>query len=288
MWVTRRRLRRLGVPPPVAPYTVEAWCETIAAGRKRPIHVRVIRRPAGEPASLGWIRPEHDLVYLDRGASGFAQAHSLLHEVAHLVCSHDGTRIGPAGTFTQDPVREAEAEAVAAAMAEWLAEVVSPKMPVLRRLVVWVDRWRAYRHLRWLLGEMRRTIPANPAPAAGSRMVVRVGGYRACYVTLVRLHDMLRVLRPYLPQVVWDRAAERANRAGCRPDEQRVAGDAAVVAVALRDYTTGQPVVGEVAAVEHVAGDMDAEVLRWARVAVAMRESPYVSAEVARWAARRQ
>jgi hypothetical protein len=87
-WRSERRLRGVRVP---SPFDLDAFCAELAGRRGRPL----IRRPvpglsAEAPCGL-WIATDRaDHVFYDPGTSPLHAEHIVLHELAHMICSHSG------------------------------------------------------------------------------------------------------------------------------------------------------------------------------------------------------
>ncbi|MEU6715802.1 hypothetical protein ABZ897_30420 [Nonomuraea sp. NPDC046802] len=78
------RARELPLP---APFDVWAFCEAIAARRRRPIHLRTM---TGAPGVCGlWVAADTaDLIFYEQATTRPHQEHIILHELSHLLCDH--------------------------------------------------------------------------------------------------------------------------------------------------------------------------------------------------------
>ncbi|XTZ13912.1 DUF6545 domain-containing protein [Micromonospora echinospora] len=276
----RRQLKRLGIPPPPPPYTASAWAAKIAGARGRPLHVVDWDIPADQ--AVAWCYPQRnvDVVYRDQSASEMLRDQGLLHELVHLVAGHDGAQVDGL-TFVDDPAEEREAERTAELMACWLARAGQPRQR--RTLTGWVRRRATYWWVHRLWMDLQAAAPpdldlAEPGDHDGA--LPAIGADRTYYRTIIGVHDGLRRLRPYVSEQVRSRGIQRATRAGRDSDAARTVGDAAAVAVALRQARTGTPAARPTALVERSAETMDGEAQRLAAIARAIRESPHVAAEV--------
>lgn len=133
----RKYVRSLGLEPYATAYEL---CDQMSSQRERPI--RVIEWPLPIPGPMGvWIaRPGDDIVVVQTMATGRHRDHILLHELAHILCEHEGeplpseqlgslALLDDLGAGEQarmrsvyDSAAEREAELLAAAFAERLLD----------------------------------------------------------------------------------------------------------------------------------------------------------------------
>jgi hypothetical protein len=83
------RLRELDLP---VPFDVRAFCEALGARRGRPIRLCPLTGPAG-PCGLWAVGTEADFIFYEQATSPLHQQHIILHEVSHLLCGHQPTRV---------------------------------------------------------------------------------------------------------------------------------------------------------------------------------------------------
>ncbi len=83
------RLKDLELP---VPFDTQAFCDTLARQRGRPIVL--------QPAACGtgyyglWVATrDTDVVYYERDTSALHQKHIILHEICHLLCGHQSTNV---------------------------------------------------------------------------------------------------------------------------------------------------------------------------------------------------
>ncbi len=90
----RRRCeeRVVGIELP-RPFDIDAFCAQVAAHRKRPIRVCPLPATAGADSPCGaWLQTATtDWVFVEQSTSRFHRDHIVLHELAHMLCGHDGT-----------------------------------------------------------------------------------------------------------------------------------------------------------------------------------------------------
>ncbi|MEU1813151.1 DUF6545 domain-containing protein [Micromonospora aurantiaca (nom. illeg.)] len=291
-----KRLRRAGVPEPSEPFTVEAWCEAIAAARGRPIRIREASMHATWPPGFFFTDEGVDYLIVDACLPTLARTQTLLHELAHLLLGHRGNALH--GDI--NPAVEAEAEIAADLLSRQLArasrtarrEVAPQQDRNLADLQVRTRGWMSDRRADWYLDllwvTLRTEIPDvslilvahddEPAPA--------LGGSRRTYRRVVEVHDQLRLLRPWISPEVRDSALRRAKRRRLSPGSAEAVAEAAVIAVALRRRKAGAAPADEDLLVDLPnAGHLDirAETTRLARISHALHQSPVVRAELARW-----
>ncbi|MFI7645151.1 DUF6545 domain-containing protein [Micromonospora sp. NPDC049460] len=288
-----RRLRAAKVPPPPAPYTVDAWCEAIGRTRGRRLQVHGVRLDADLPSGLLVRRDDADHILVDAALPALARAQTVLHEVAHIVLDHDGDAVH--GDI--DPVVEAEAELAADLLYQQLIRAVSSAargaVAGLRlRLPGRPPAWWADRRTDWHLLQLWMTLRDGMPDAAivststAAPVPVEIGGRRQRYRMVIEVHDALRVLRPWCSAQVHASATRRARRHRLDAAAVAAVAAAATVAVALRRRHTSlppgaddSPLLSEL----HDPHDVRAEACRLARMARALHESPLVAAEIARW-----
>jgi Zn-dependent peptidase ImmA (M78 family) len=138
----RRYVRSLRLEQYASAYEL---CDQMSSVRDRPI--RVVEWPLPIPGPSGvWIAREHDdVVVVQQAATGSHRDHIVLHELAHILCEHEGVPLpgyGPEFLSAFDdqseearPVRlrsaydsasEREAELLASAFAEYLTDDQAP------------------------------------------------------------------------------------------------------------------------------------------------------------------
>ncbi|MER5887521.1 hypothetical protein ABT160_27215 [Streptomyces sp. NPDC001941] len=132
----RKYVRSLRLDPYASAYEL---CDQMSSLRDRPI--RVVEAPLPIPGPMGvWIaRARDDVVVVQELATGTHRDHIVLHELAHILCGHEGEQLpdyqpeipaletargGPVGRLRSayDSVCEREAELLAAAFAEQLLD----------------------------------------------------------------------------------------------------------------------------------------------------------------------
>ena len=79
------RLRDLDLP---VPFDVDAFCESLAARRGRPVVLRPLVSKAG-PWGLWVAGAAADFIFYEQETSTLHQEHIILHEASHLLCHHD-------------------------------------------------------------------------------------------------------------------------------------------------------------------------------------------------------
>ncbi|MFG1918169.1 DUF6545 domain-containing protein [Micromonospora sp. NPDC048898] len=281
------------MPDPPQPYTVEAWCEAIAAARGRPIRISSAELQADWPPGFFFNSAEADYIVTDVRLPSLTRIQTILHELAHLLLGHRGNALH--GDI--DPSAEADAEIAADILSRQLARaanaahrVSTPQEAKLTdlnwRTRDWMnDRWDDWQlELLWV--KLRTAVPDaplilvphddEPAPA--------LGGSRRTYRRVVEVHEQLRRLRPWYSEDVRLSALRRAER--CGPSEAAAVAEAAVIAVALRRRKAGAPPAGgSFVLPQRGSGHLDIreETRRLAQVSRALHQSPLVHAELARW-----
>ncbi|MBC8991525.1 DUF6545 domain-containing protein [Micromonospora chalcea] len=289
-----RRLRKAGVPPPPAPYTVDAWCEAIGAARGRPLLIRGER--LGTEFPPGFLVPldQADYILVDTALPPLARAQTVLHEVAHLVLGHDGD-----AHVDVDPALEAEAELAADLLSQQMtraaastADTSGPEAAMSRAPIPrWSSMWWTDRRTDWHVNQLWMTLRAGMPDArivsttTGTQAPVEVGGRRHRHRRVIEVHDALRLLRPWCSGQVHASAVQRAKRYQLDPADVAAVAEAAAVAVALRRRQAALPQAGDspyVAAPPDVS-DVRAEARRLARMSRALHDSPLVAAEVDCW-----
>ncbi|MDG4794995.1 DUF6545 domain-containing protein [Micromonospora sp. WMMD1082] len=298
-----RRMRRANLPPPPAPYTVDAWCAAIGEARGSSLLIRELPLGAGMPPAVVLRKDNEDTIFVDPALSSLARTQVVLHEVAHVVLEHPGDALrGPV-----DPAIEVEAELAADLLSQCLTQAATTHaahraaaagVPSRRGApsAWWADR-RTDWHLLQLWMTLRDGMPdaaivgtstAAPAP-------VEIRGRRQRYRTVVEIHDALRILRPWCSSQVRDSATRRARRHRLEPDAVVAVAEAATVAVALRHRGAARhrgggvalrPGFGdvEVLGTPHDVHDVLSEARRLADIARALHGCALVAAETARWA----
>ncbi|MFG2059409.1 DUF6545 domain-containing protein [Micromonospora sp. NPDC048930] len=289
-----RRLREANVPPPPAPYTVDAWCEAIGRARGRDLRVHDVRLGADLPPGLLVRRAHVDRILVDEALPALARAQTVLHEVAHVVLEHDGDVLHD----DVDPAVEAEAELAADLLYRQLTRAASATaaahaaMDVSRmRLPGAMPAWWADRRHDWDLLQLWMTLRegmpdvALVSTSTAAPVPVEIRGSRQRYRTVIEIHEALRVLRPWCSRQVYASAARRARRHRLDAAAVAAVAEAATVAVALRRRHTSLPPGADdspLLSERHDPHDVRAEARRLARMARALHESPLVAAEIAR------
>lgn len=134
----RRYVRSLRLEPYASAYEL---CDQMSSLRDRPI--RVVEWPLPIPGPMGvWIaRERDDVVVVQEAATGSHRDHIVLHELAHILCEHEGIPLPgfepallsgfddePAGAApvrfrsAYDSTSERQAELLATAFAERLID----------------------------------------------------------------------------------------------------------------------------------------------------------------------
>lgn len=90
------RVRELELP---MPFDVESFCAVISEGRGRPIVLHPAASGAG-PYGLWAAGPSTDVIFYEEATSPLHQEHIILHELSHLLCSHEPAPV------TEDEVAE--------------------------------------------------------------------------------------------------------------------------------------------------------------------------------------
>ncbi len=133
------RLRQITIPEP---YSLDAFCESIAATRGRKIH-RLPMNGGGGPIVGLWIATEdQDRIWYEANTSPLHQQHIVFHELSHLLCGHSPgiapehlqesfPDLSPAmlqrvlGRSTYDQADEQEAEMLATVIFERVRQIQS-------------------------------------------------------------------------------------------------------------------------------------------------------------------
>ncbi|WFE53047.1 ImmA/IrrE family metallo-endopeptidase [Micromonospora sp. WMMD1155] len=291
-----RRLRNAGLPPPPAPYTVDAWCEAIAHGRGRPIHLRGERLGMDLPSAF-LIKLEHaDIIIVDSALPMLPRTQGILHELAHLVLNHSGDALHA----EVDPAVEAEAELAADLLFQRLSNAATVACGAMTSSTAnsirsqrrwWPTSWWTDRQMDWQVNQLWMTLRAGMPEAAiittttTEKVPVEIGGSRQRYRRVVEVHEALRLLRPWYSRQVHDSATQRAQRYQLDATSTAAVVEAAQVAVALRRHQTEPPSddVPRLPQRRLAAYDIRAEARRLALVGLALHDSPLVAAELARW-----
>ncbi|MEH1017562.1 DUF6545 domain-containing protein [Micromonospora sp. CPCC 206060] len=285
-----RRLREACVPPPPAPYTVDAWCVAIGEARRRDLRVYDMRLDAELPPGLLVRRDRADSILVDAALPALARTQTVLHEVAHIVLGHDGDALHD----DIDPVVEAEAELAADLLCQQLTRAASGVEPawLATRWPARMPGWWADRRSDWRLLQLWMTLRdglpdvAIVTTSTATPVPVEIRSRRQRYRTVIEVHEALRVLRPWCNAQVYASAAKRARRHLLDPAAVTAVAEAATVAVALRRrHTSLPPGPGDSPLSSDVPDphDVRAEASRLARMACALHDSPLVAAEIARW-----
>lgn len=79
------------------PFSIEALCERVSAGRKRPLYLHPLPYTGAADLPCGlWVSTgKADHIFHARGASAFHQQNIILHEIGHMLCDHT---LGNAGS----------------------------------------------------------------------------------------------------------------------------------------------------------------------------------------------
>lgn len=74
------------------PFDIDAFCAQVAAERNRPIRVCALPSTAHAGAPCGaWLQTATtDWVFVEQSTSRFHRDHIVLHELAHMLCGHQG------------------------------------------------------------------------------------------------------------------------------------------------------------------------------------------------------
>lgn len=287
-----RRLRKLGVPAPPAPYTVDAWCEAIGRRRGTPLEIRDVQLDAEMPPSL-LVRAEWaDFIMVDAALPTLARTQAVLHEVAHLVLDHSGDVLHD--DVEVDTAVEAEAELAADLLYEQMTRAATVGLSGGReagRMACRSEMWWRDRSADWHVNQLWMTLRAGMPDAkivsisASEQVPVEVGGRRHRHRRVVEVHDALRQLRPWYSEPVYASAERRAMRYRLDPGSVAAVAEAAAIAVALRRC---QANLFRTEETPHTIQSLDlsdvrAETRRLARISRALHDSPLVRAEVARW-----
>jgi hypothetical protein len=83
------KLRTLQLPEP---FTIAAFCDTLANQRSRPIRLVSLPTAAGAPCGLWLSTPEAEYVMHQTTTSRLHQEHIVLHELAHIIFDHKALR----------------------------------------------------------------------------------------------------------------------------------------------------------------------------------------------------
>ncbi|MEU1605995.1 DUF6545 domain-containing protein [Micromonospora matsumotoense] len=241
-------------------------------------------------------RPQRDFILVDRSLPAVTRTQTVLHEVAHLVLDHPGD-------IQHDHVDravEAEAELAADLLHQQLTKAAAgggaddntgndhPRWLSGETTSWWAER-RSDWHLLHLWMTLRDGMPdlvivttstATPVPT-------EIRGSRQRHRTVVEIHEALRALRPWCSPQVHASATSRARRHRLDAAATAAVAEAATVAVALRHRQAAivPPAVSpQLPPPPHDRHDVRAEARHLAHVERAMRDSPLVAAEIARWA----
>lgn len=133
----RKFVRSLRLEPYATAYEL---CDQMSSLRARPIRVVEWRLPIPGPMGVWISRASDDVVVVQELATGGHRDHIVLHELAHILCEHEGETlpgyepalpvladVAPGGAVQRlrsayDSNSEREAELLAAAFAEQLAD----------------------------------------------------------------------------------------------------------------------------------------------------------------------
>lgn len=87
------------------PFDIQVFCDTVAAERRRALHLHSVPGISGTDAPCGvWIATEKaDHIFHEAATSPLHQDHIILHEIAHMLLGHasiiDEVRPGSGGLF---------------------------------------------------------------------------------------------------------------------------------------------------------------------------------------------
>jgi hypothetical protein len=72
------------------PFDLAELCQMVSAQRGRPLQVRGIPGPAthGRPCGIWIATAEGDWIFVDQDTSPLHRQHIVVHELAHMLCSH--------------------------------------------------------------------------------------------------------------------------------------------------------------------------------------------------------
>ena len=88
-----------GVEVP-SPLDVDRLVDAVSARRERPVDLVAKNAPLG-PCGLWVAMPGRDVVFFEAGTSKVHREHIILHELAHLLCSHRSTERLDAGILRE-------------------------------------------------------------------------------------------------------------------------------------------------------------------------------------------
>lgn len=100
------RTRLAELPPIPSPWDIEQYAERVAEYRQRPIELipRMMSRYASVATGLWIRRGDRDQVIYDNSGTKLHQDHVILHELAHMLCGHEGMSV-PAGDAKEEGTR---------------------------------------------------------------------------------------------------------------------------------------------------------------------------------------
>lgn len=77
------------------PFDIVGFCDNLGRARRRPIHLMPVELPAAELPCGMWVSTTSvDVIAYARDTSPPHRAHIILHELAHMLCDHQGA-LGP-------------------------------------------------------------------------------------------------------------------------------------------------------------------------------------------------
>lgn len=80
------------------PFDIDQFCRNLGELRNRPIRLLPLDRDqASSPCGLWLQTATRDYVFYDPDSTPFHRDHIILHEVAHILCDHDGAEGSVAG-----------------------------------------------------------------------------------------------------------------------------------------------------------------------------------------------
>jgi hypothetical protein len=71
------------------PSDARRLAEHIAASRERPIDLLALAMPSDAPCGAWFAAPDRDIIVYEQNTSPLHQEHIQLHELCHILCSHD-------------------------------------------------------------------------------------------------------------------------------------------------------------------------------------------------------
>ncbi|MBF6065970.1 hypothetical protein IU500_32980 [Nocardia terpenica] len=91
-WYGRAVLGEITLP---RPFSVQVLCDSIARQRRRRLYLHPLSEQSGEGAPCGmWIATDvADHIFYEQKTSSFHQDHIILHEIGHILCGHNVTRL---------------------------------------------------------------------------------------------------------------------------------------------------------------------------------------------------